>query len=411
MTMRLSVAAICLFSVASSLPAQEKIDFATQIQPILKLRCYRCHGPEKDEGGVRLHTSLDIEDSAAVLPEAPDDSTLFARLTLPEGDEDRMPKGSAPLAKEQIDLIRLWIEQGAEMPEGDHTLLGGEEPDNVPPAPPEAVATLAATGALVMPIAMNTNRLTVSFVGRASEVGDDTMALIAPLAEQVTWLNLARTGVSDAGLAPLATFKNLTQLHLELTGIGDEALAHLAGLEKLEYLNLYGTKVTDAGLEHLAGLKNLKRLYLWQTPVTYEAAMKLEEATEGLEVNLGHDHPGVVRARLTRQIELAKQRKDDAAAREEQAKQEREAAAEQEAEATKELEEFEKQQTGDTAEESEEGKEKPAEEEAAEEEKAEEEKDDADKEEAEEKVQEAEKKDEPQDDPKEDDADEDKAEN
>lgn len=347
---------VWLCGTAVSLPAQEQVDFATQIQPVLKQRCYRCHGPNKDDAGIRLHTSLDFEDSVSVFPGEPDESELFLRITLPEDDEGRMPKGSAPLAKEQIDLIRLWIEQGAEMPEGDHTLLGAEQEEDVPPAPPEAVARLAEAGALVMPIAMDTNRLTVSFVGSATEIGDAEIALIAPLAEQVTWLNLARTGVTDEGLSPLSTFNNLTQLHLELTGVGDAALAHLAGLEKLEYLNLYGTKVTDAGLAHLKDLKNLKRLYLWQTDVTYEAAMELQESTEGLEVNLGHDHPGVVRARLTRQIELAQQRKEDAAAREEQARQEKEAAAEQEAQARKELEEFTNGQAGES------GDEAPAEE-------------------------------------------------
>lgn len=346
----LTLAVLCFCALATSLPAQEKVDFATQIQPILKQRCYRCHGANKDEGGIRLHTSLDFEDSFSVLPEEPEESELYVRLTLPEDDEARMPRGSAPLSKEQIALIRLWIEQGAEMPEGDHTQLGPHAEPDVSPANPADVEKLAETGALVMPVAMDTNRLTVSFIGRASEVGDAEVALLAPLAEQVTWLKLARTGVTDAGLAPLATLENLTQLHLELTGIGDEALAHLSGLEKLEYLNLYGTKVTDAGLEHLKNLKNLKRLYLWQTGVTYDAAMKLQEGIEGLEVNLGHDHPGVVRARLTRQIELAEQRKEDAAAREEQARQEKEAAAEQETEARKELEEFEKQQAAESGE-------------------------------------------------------------
>ena len=60
----------------------------------------------------------------------------------------------------------------------------------------------------------------------------------------------------------------------------------------------------------------------------------------GLEVNLGHDHPGVMRARLQEQIERAEKHKQEAAAREEQARREKEAAAEQEAAARKQLEEL-----------------------------------------------------------------------
>src|SRR5206468_1588407 len=31
-----------------------KVDFVTQIQPILKENCYACHGPEKQKGKLRL---------------------------------------------------------------------------------------------------------------------------------------------------------------------------------------------------------------------------------------------------------------------------------------------------------------------------------------------------------------------
>ena len=86
---------------------------------------------------------------------------------------------------------------------------------------------------------------------------------------------------------------HLTDLSLELTTIGDDALKHLAGLTNLEYLNLYGTHVTDAGLEHLKGMKNLKKLYLWQTRVSFDAAMAFQKSIEGLEVDLGWDHPEV----------------------------------------------------------------------------------------------------------------------
>ena len=42
----------------------------------------------------------------------------------------------------------------------------------------------------------------------------------------------------------------------------------MGAIGSLEYLNLYKTGVTDAGLDKLSGLKNLKTLYLWQTKVT-----------------------------------------------------------------------------------------------------------------------------------------------
>ena len=49
-------------------------------------------------------------------------------------------------------------------------------------------------------------------------------------------------------------------------------------LENLRYLNVYATKVSDAGLEHIKGLKNLKRLLVWQSQVTPDGMAKLKES-------------------------------------------------------------------------------------------------------------------------------------
>ncbi|MFN7343201.1 MAG: c-type cytochrome domain-containing protein, partial [bacterium] len=45
-----------LLSTLPSFAATEKIDFTTQIQPILSENCYACHGPDEAtaEGGLRL---------------------------------------------------------------------------------------------------------------------------------------------------------------------------------------------------------------------------------------------------------------------------------------------------------------------------------------------------------------------
>jgi mono/diheme cytochrome c family protein len=34
--------------------AEDKVDFAKQIQPILRQNCVKCHGPEKQKGKLRL---------------------------------------------------------------------------------------------------------------------------------------------------------------------------------------------------------------------------------------------------------------------------------------------------------------------------------------------------------------------
>jgi len=98
-----------------------KVDFNTEIQPILSQNCYACHGPDEAavEGGLRLdqrETALKGGDSgAAIVPGNPDSSLMIERIKHADPDEIMPPTGKKdPLKPEQIDLLRRWIEEGAE---------------------------------------------------------------------------------------------------------------------------------------------------------------------------------------------------------------------------------------------------------------------------------------------------------
>jgi internalin A len=73
-------------------------------------------------------------------------------------------------------------------------------------------------------------------------------------------LILFRSAITDAGLAHLKGFPQLTNLAVDCTGIGDAGLTHLKGMKHLAYLRIAGTKCTEAGLEHLAGLQKLNHI-------------------------------------------------------------------------------------------------------------------------------------------------------
>ena len=103
-----------------------KIDFVTQIQPILKTACYDCHGPEKQKGKLRLDSrELALEGGGsgpAIIPGKSGESYLMKRI-LGEGDEDRMPIKRDPLTAAQITLVKNWVDQGAPWP--DHANIAG----------------------------------------------------------------------------------------------------------------------------------------------------------------------------------------------------------------------------------------------------------------------------------------------
>jgi hypothetical protein len=175
--------------------------------------------------------------------------------------------------------------------------FAGAQEDQLPTAPPADAAALQKINALgggAMPLAANTNLISVNFSLAGSKIDDAALESLKGVSEQLVWLNLANTGVTDAGLKSLAGFKNLRRLHLEKTAVGDEGVSSLKGLSELTYVNLYSTKVTDKGLAALSGLKKLKNVYLWQTAVTDAGAADLAKAVPGIYINRGIDPPAKV---------------------------------------------------------------------------------------------------------------------
>ena len=169
-----------------------------------------------------------------------------------------------------------------------------EQLPTVAAADAQAVQKINGLGGGAMPLAANTNLLSVNFSLAGAKIDDAALESLKGVGEQLVWLNLAGTSVTDGGIKALAGLKNLRRLHLEKTGVGDEGLASIKGLTELQYLNLYGTKVTDKGLTALAGLKKLKNVYLWQTAVTDGGAAELAKALPGVYINRGIDPPAKV---------------------------------------------------------------------------------------------------------------------
>src|SRR5260370_21538853 len=81
-------------SSSSALP--DKIEFNRDIRPILAENCYSCHGPDASQrkADLRLDTRdglfAAIEDVHPVIPEHPEQSEIYRRITNDNPDE-RMP--------------------------------------------------------------------------------------------------------------------------------------------------------------------------------------------------------------------------------------------------------------------------------------------------------------------------------
>ncbi len=106
-------------ATAAKTPIDEARRFHSQVLPILRDECFRCHG-EKDRGGLRLDTRESAlkagdSESPAVVPGDAATSELIARISH-ENESERMPPTGKKLAPEQIALLEEWINSGAAWP-------------------------------------------------------------------------------------------------------------------------------------------------------------------------------------------------------------------------------------------------------------------------------------------------------
>ena len=112
-----------ILSVSSAAdPPSPQLTFAGAIEPILRRRCYSCHGPDKQESGLRLDRRAAVlrggETGPALLPGKAAKSQLLLRVRSTASDE-RMPPTGARLTDAEIAALTAWIDQGAAWAEGE----------------------------------------------------------------------------------------------------------------------------------------------------------------------------------------------------------------------------------------------------------------------------------------------------
>jgi len=72
-------------------PAFAQSNEFASVYGVLQRSCFECHGPEKQEGELRLDRSADLTDSGTVVAGEPDNSELLRRITLPKTKDEVMP--------------------------------------------------------------------------------------------------------------------------------------------------------------------------------------------------------------------------------------------------------------------------------------------------------------------------------
>jgi len=128
------VAAKAISITIWSLVPSDKVDFNTQVKPILNKKCITCHGGVKREADFSLLFRQEAMAAAesgkvAIVPGDASGSELVRRINSHD-PEVRMPYKKDPLTKDEIETLTDWIDQGAEW--GDHWAYQSVEKQEVP---------------------------------------------------------------------------------------------------------------------------------------------------------------------------------------------------------------------------------------------------------------------------------------
>jgi len=288
----------------------EAVLYEDVIQPILEARCYDCHSARKQKGDLRLDKIEFISrgsKNGEVISDGPaDSSALFMRLMLPIEDEDHMPPGEKPqLSSSEIALIKYWIEENAHFEKSIRQFRNTEKiaaiirslqeaprQSWIPSEPVDEVKDktlrkLNDLGITPMPLAAGNNHLMISFTG-SQKVTDDQINSLADIKEQLVWLNLSHTQITDEQMEAVSRLGNLRVLYLNNTEISDKGLAKISALSKLRWLSLVGTRISDKSIPTFEELKNLAALFLYQTAVTTEALAEFATGHADVRLDTGN---------------------------------------------------------------------------------------------------------------------------
>ena len=115
-----------LTGLASSADAQ-KVDFETQIKPLLEKHCMECHNADGDSYPIEVK-----DDAFAHIVEGePEESDMYLVMVTDDEDELMPPADfGRPMTESEIELVKTWIAEGAEWPDDAEFVMWKPDEDD-----------------------------------------------------------------------------------------------------------------------------------------------------------------------------------------------------------------------------------------------------------------------------------------
>lgn len=118
--------------IAEESQSGDSSHFETTIRLLFTSHCVECHGPQSQQGGLRLdarHFALQGGDGGPVIVAShPQESELLRRVRASDLSERMPPEEKPPLSAAEIDLLSRWIASGADWPESEYDIQQRHDP-------------------------------------------------------------------------------------------------------------------------------------------------------------------------------------------------------------------------------------------------------------------------------------------
>ncbi len=256
------------------------------VQPILNSNCQSCHNPRNKKSGLDLSTKEGMlkggENGPVIDPHQFLKSNLISRMELPLDHEDHMPpKEKRQPKKEELQLLRLWLENEASF----DVKLGTAKPElkwlepffkqeeiafyptvDLAPADTDSIAQLRKKGFYVESISRGSSLMKVSCINFPN-FQDQNLQDLTSVRALVAYLDLSGTQVTNQIFNELGNFPYLTVLKLNHTQVSGSQLESLIALKNLKSLYLNGTSITKSDLEKLQAHPLLEKVFAYETRI------------------------------------------------------------------------------------------------------------------------------------------------
>ncbi len=263
---------------------QNVVLYKDVVQPILNQKCVSCHNDKKTKGGLKMNNYDAImkggKNGAIVMVNNAIESKMYNRMTLPMEDRYHMPpKSRTQLSREEIELIKIWIDNSA----SKNALVGDlpipmkiissffpNKSNGIFPEKKEEAVTntqisdLRDKGFLVVNIFETSPFLKVSCIN-IENFSDKSVEHLINIKDNIVELDLSATNITDDIFEKIKDFKNLTVLKLDNTNVSGEKSNILSGLSNLKKISLVNTPFDFKYISNFYKYPNLTNVNLFKS--------------------------------------------------------------------------------------------------------------------------------------------------